>query len=86
MRLLKFGSRGEVSLTTNLIKDLPPYAILSHTWGADDDEATFNDLQNGSGTRKIGYAKISFCGEQASKDRLQYFWVDTCCIQECHSY
>jgi hypothetical protein len=82
MRLLKLGSRGELSLTTDLIKDIPPYAILSHTWGADDDEVTFNDLQSGSGKSKAGYAKIQFCGEQARKDGLQYFWVDTCCIDK----
>ena len=82
MRLLKLGSRGELSLTKNLIKDIPLYAILSHTWGADDDEVTFNDLQNGSGKSKAGYAKIQFCGEQARKDGLQYFWVDTCCIDK----
>jgi hypothetical protein len=31
---------------------------------------------------KVGYRKISFCGEQAKKDGLNYFWVDTCCIDK----
>ncbi|KIX05609.1 uncharacterized protein Z518_03581 [Rhinocladiella mackenziei CBS 650.93] len=84
MRLVKIGSRGELSLTQNLIEDIPRYAILSHTWGADDDEVTFNDLQNGSGKSKAGYIKIQFCGEQAHKDGLQYFWVDTCCIDKAN--
>jgi hypothetical protein len=52
------------------------YAILLHTWGA--EEATFEDLQNGTGAKKAGYKKIRFCGEQAKRDGLQYFWVDTC--------
>jgi hypothetical protein len=82
MRLLKFGSRGTLSLTKNLIEDIPSYAILSHTWGTDNEEVTFNDLKDGSSKSKAGYAKIRFCGEQARKDNLQYFWVDTCCIDK----
>jgi hypothetical protein len=70
MRLLKVGSRGEVSLTTDVIKDVPPYAILSHAWGADDKEVTFDDLQSGSGRSKAGYTKIQFCAEQARKDGI----------------
>jgi len=85
MRLWRLGSRGEVSLTKNFIEDTPRYAILSHTWGADDDEVTFNDLGNGSGKSKASYAKIQFCGKQASKDGLQYFWVDTCCIDKANN-
>jgi NACHT domain/Heterokaryon incompatibility protein (HET) len=82
MRLLKLSSRGEFTLTTDVIKDDTPYAILSHTWGADKDEVTFKDLQTGSGNSKAGYTKIRFCGEQARKDGLQYFWVDSCCIKK----
>ena len=86
MRLLKFDNRGELTLTENFDeKDIPCYAILSHTWGADDDEVTFDDLKNGSGKSKAGYTKIRFCGEQARKDGLQYFWVDTCCIDKSSS-
>ena len=85
MRLLKFDSRGELTLTKNFDeKDIPCYAILSHTWGADDDEVTFKDLENGFGKIKAGYDKILFCGEQARRDGLQYFWVDTCCIDRAN--
>ena len=84
MCLLKFGSRGELSLTKDLIEDIPSYAILSHTWGADDEEVTFNDLKDRSGKSKAGYAKIQFCGEQARIDGLQYIWVDTCCIDKAN--
>jgi hypothetical protein len=83
MRLLKFGSHGELSLTKNLIENIPSYAILSHTWGADDDEVTFDEVKNGSWKSKAsGSTKIRFCGEQARRDGLQYFWVDTCCIDK----
>ena len=44
MRLLKLNSRGEFTLTTDIIKDDTPYAIISYTWGADEDKVTFNDL------------------------------------------
>ena len=81
MRLLRRCDTGDFSLTQFSDEAIPPYAILSHTWGADHDEVTFNDLQNGSGKSKAGYAKIQFCVEQAKKDGLQYFWVDTCCIK-----
>jgi Heterokaryon incompatibility protein (HET) len=64
----------------------PPYAILSHTWRADDEEeVTFQDLLAGTGTSKPGYEKIQFCGEQAQRDGLHYFWVDTCCIDKTNN-
>ncbi|EDN92191.1 hypothetical protein SS1G_08054 [Sclerotinia sclerotiorum 1980 UF-70] len=37
---------------------------------------------NDTGKSKSGYEKIKFCGEQAAKDGLRYFWVDTCCIDK----
>ncbi|KAG9235725.1 hypothetical protein BJ875DRAFT_533996 [Amylocarpus encephaloides] len=49
------------------------------------DEVTFKDLQNGTGTKKGGYQKIRFCAEQSKRDSLQYFWVDTCCIDKSNS-
>ncbi|OAG35173.1 hypothetical protein AYO21_10632 [Fonsecaea monophora] len=82
MHLLKIGPHGEVSLTDNLITDIPPYAILSHTWGSDNEEVTFKDLKDGSGQSKAGYTKIRFCADQTQKDDLQYFWIDTCCIDK----
>ncbi|KAF2807589.1 uncharacterized protein BDZ99DRAFT_346461, partial [Mytilinidion resinicola] len=60
----------------------PPYGILSHTWGLDTEEFTFEDMINGTGEKKPGYEKIRFCGEQARQDGLQYIWVDNCCINK----
>ncbi|KAH8660872.1 hypothetical protein BGZ60DRAFT_456220 [Tricladium varicosporioides] len=82
MRLLQRKDNQEFSLTKDLLSNIPDYAILSHTWGEDDQEVTFKDLVEGSGTFKIGYKKIQFCGEQAARDGLQYIWVDTCCIDK----
>jgi hypothetical protein len=81
MRLLKYEEDGKLTITS--FEDaIPPYAILSHTWGADAEEVTFADLAKGDGKHKPGYKKIRFCGEQAQQDGLHYFWVDTCCIDK----
>jgi hypothetical protein len=82
MRLLEITDSGEFRLTKNLIDDIPPYAILSHTWGTDDEEVTLNDLVSGISNSKIGYRKLEFCREQARSDKLHHFWVDTCCIDK----
>ena len=86
MRLLLRSDTGKFSLTKDLVGDdtIPPYAILSHTWGADAEEVTFENLINDTGEDKPGYEKIRFCGEQARQDGLQYFWIDTCCINRAN--
>jgi hypothetical protein len=82
MRLLNYDEHGELNIVRFYDTATPPYAILSHTWGADADEVTFADLVTGNGKAKRGYEKIRFCGQQAQQDGLQYFWVDTCCIDK----
>lgn len=86
MRLLEYNNAGVFTLTKDFIgDDIPPYAILSHTWGADTEEVTFQDLTCSTRKDKTGYNKIRFCGEQAKRDGLQYFWVDTCCIDKSNN-
>jgi hypothetical protein len=80
MRLLSLDSWSKLAWTEFTVDRVPPYAILSHTWGA--EEVTFEDLVNGHGQSKAGYRKIVFCGEQAARDDVQYFWVDSCCIDK----
>jgi hypothetical protein len=82
MHLLQYGGNGELTITSFDDNELPPYAILSHTWGADEEEVDFADIVNGGGTAKPGYKKIRLCGEQARQDGLEYFWIDTCCINK----
>lgn len=82
MRFLELQGDGEFRLTKNITHDIPPYAILSHTWGETAEEVTFLDLENGTGKSKPGYEKIQFCGRQAGLDGLRHFWVDSCCIDK----
>jgi len=84
MRLLRHSGTSDVSLTRFEDEAIPPYAILSHTWGADTEEVNFEDLINETGKNKPGYKKIRFCGEQAAKDDLEWFWIDTCCINKAN--
>lgn len=84
MRLLTYGSDGALQITRDLVNDIPPYAILSHTWGIDDEEVACHELQHESSKRKAGYGKIQFCGQQAKRDNLDHFWVDTCCIDKAN--
>jgi hypothetical protein len=65
--------------------DAPPYAILSHTWGSEGDEATFPDLRDASETEKLGYIKIKACCARAVEDGLEYVWIDTRCIDKTNS-
>ena len=84
MRLLELLPNGDFRLTRKLLDNaIPPYAILSHTWGDDESqEVTFEDVVEGAGRDKVGYEKIKFCGEEAARDGLRYFWVDSCCIKK----
>ncbi|KAK0731983.1 HET-R [Lasiosphaeris hirsuta] len=83
MRLLERDNTGEFCLTKLLPDDaiIPPYAILSHTW-REDEEVLFEDLNGVTNKNKAGYDKLWFCGDQAERDGLKYFWIDTCCIDK----
>ena len=85
MRLVEIKDDDELSLTADLIRDVPEYAILSHTWGANGEEVTLKDILDGSGKKKTGYKKIEFCRAQAINDGLRHFWVDTCCIDKMNN-
>jgi tetratricopeptide (TPR) repeat protein len=81
MRLLHLDEQGNLVLTDFRGKTIPPYAILSHRWGS--SEVLFNDLMDRTYREKEdGYRKLEFCAKQAAHDNLQYFWVDTCCIDK----
>ncbi|KAF2686139.1 HET-domain-containing protein [Lentithecium fluviatile CBS 122367] len=83
MRLLKLSGNDEPSFTEDINDDteIPPYAILSHTWQK-GQEVTYDEFSNDTSKSKAGYDKIQFCAQQAKRDGLEYFWVDTCCINK----
>lgn len=62
---------------------IPPYAILSHTWGP--EEVLFADIQGGSGANKFGFKKLEGCCKKAAADRFEWVWIDTCCIDKSSS-
>jgi hypothetical protein len=80
MYLLEAHNDDTFTITKFTGDKIPPYAILSHTWEADNQEVTFQDLVNGVGESKTGYRKIQFRGVEAQRDELQYSCVDSCCI------
>jgi hypothetical protein len=79
MRLLHFDTPERLVLTDFHGKTIPPYAILSHRWS--DSEILIEDVLRGTyKDRQEGYRKLAFCAKQAAQDNMQYFWIDTCCI------
>jgi tetratricopeptide (TPR) repeat protein len=79
MRLLHFDALGRLVLTDFRGKTIPSYVILSHRWS--DSEILIEDISSGTYKEKEeGYRKLQFCAERAAQDELQYFWIDTCCI------
>jgi hypothetical protein len=85
MRLLEIQYDGTITLTEDLMvaRNVPAYAILSHTW-LPGQEVTFEEFTRGLGHDKAGFDKIRFCAQQAQRDGLRYFWVDTCCINKAN--
>ncbi|KAI6041049.1 heterokaryon incompatibility protein-domain-containing protein [Pisolithus marmoratus] len=70
------------------------YAILSHCWGVvkqGEKEVSFKEINKllvmSEGMRneirgRTGYKKIIDTCRQAQKDRLEWVWIDTCCIDK----
>ncbi|KAF2726586.1 hypothetical protein EJ04DRAFT_582580 [Polyplosphaeria fusca] len=84
IRLLQRTPDGDIVFREPTSGRVPAYAILSHTWG--ENEVVFQDIEPNAGTgkavSKAGWRKIQFCADQAAADGLQYFWIDTCCIDK----
>ena len=63
--------------------NIPPYVILSHTWGRDSEELTFRDVEGKEIDKPgIGSIKLRECCRQARQDGYGYAWIDTCCIDK----
>ncbi|TGJ84854.1 hypothetical protein E0Z10_g3915 [Xylaria hypoxylon] len=67
--------------------EVPPYAILSHTW--DGEEVTSADFLQGppSTTDRVpkGWVKIKETCKLAEAQGYEYVWIDTCCIDKSSS-
>ncbi|PMD29259.1 HET-domain-containing protein [Hyaloscypha variabilis F] len=87
MRLLKINNVNGDDVEFELVnrEGKPNYAILSHTWGKDTDELSFEDMKNDEGCNKIGYQKMKKFLAKAWQAGLRYGWVDTCCIDKSSS-
>jgi hypothetical protein len=73
-----------LSLVEFFEPNVPPYAILSHTWG--DGEVSFLEMGLPSSRQaKQGFVKITRACETALSLGLEYIWVDTCCIDKTSS-
>jgi hypothetical protein len=84
MRLLEHKPDGDLVFRESTNKDVPAYAILSHTWLDNYEEVSFQDVEAGTGKSKAGWRKIQFCADKAAADGLRYFWIDTCCTVQSH--
>ncbi|KAL1602619.1 hypothetical protein SLS60_006036 [Paraconiothyrium brasiliense] len=80
-----------LSMSSFVGSSVPDYAILSHTWGADSEEITFQDmiaLNRGFEHPKnasSGYCKVIETCQKARAAGIGYCWVDTCCIDKTSS-
>ncbi|OLN97215.1 Vegetative incompatibility protein HET-E-1-like protein 3 [Colletotrichum chlorophyti] len=82
MRLISTSDLTRHSFPDN---DIPPYSILSHTWGS--EEVSHQQMLNiKDEVRSLeGYEKISACAEISRAMGYDYTWVDTCCIDKTSS-
>lgn len=72
---------------TNIDPDATePYAILSHTWGAEEDEVVYADILEGKARSRLTYeTKVAFTCRLAIADGYKYVWIDACCIDKSSS-
>ncbi|KAJ9133713.1 hypothetical protein NKR23_g10575 [Pleurostoma richardsiae] len=82
MRLINAETR---QLKEFFDEELPEYAVLSHTWGDISEEVSLRDYAAGMTEKKPGMRKIELALQQTRRDRLQWLWVDTCCIDRSSS-
>ncbi|RDW56821.1 hypothetical protein BP5796_12888 [Coleophoma crateriformis] len=69
------------------VVDIPHYAIISHTWAA--EEVTYYDVVNKQGldavSWKQGYSKLMEFRREAARNGFKWIWMDSCCIDKTSS-
>lgn len=87
MRLLKASTVASEAQQLELVefvgREVPGYAILSHTWG--EDEVLYEDVATLSARKRKAFPKVKYAAEQTRKDGLDFIWIDTCCINKSSS-
>ncbi|KAF2256584.1 HET-domain-containing protein, partial [Trematosphaeria pertusa] len=66
-------------------QNIPPYAILSHTW--EEQELSFKEYYNPKAHLRHpkSAAKLFRTCERAIQDGYEFVWVDSCCIDKSSS-
>lgn len=96
---MRFVDASTLEVVSRRDDERPPYAILSHTWGRDEDEVTLQDMQTWFAAvkagvkaspahainQRAGFLKIQHAANLARSDGLDFVWVDTCCIDKTSS-
>lgn len=78
MRLLK-ASEYPLRLQNFYDRNVPAYAILSHTWSENpEEEVLYADVISGTACSKSAFNKIQACMREAVDKGYEYCWVDTC--------
>jgi hypothetical protein len=85
MRLLNTRT---LKLRTFVPTEVPDYAILSHRWEK-LGEVTFKDItecpisdMNSPARLLRGFSKVEGACKLATKDRYDWIWIDSCCIDK----
>ena len=75
-----------LKLTDQLTDEqVPPYAILSHCWGAKEVSLQEFIASSAEDKTETKFEKIQECCELARQRGLGHAWVDTCCIDKTSS-
>ena len=84
---------GRVNRRTKVLEvaddEATSYAILSHRWT--EQEVNYEEItdlvkmekdEQNEVRQRLGYQKIHASCEQAKRDKFEWLWVDTCCIDK----
>ena len=63
--------------------EIPIYVILSHTWNSPHEVSYQEMMQITQEVQsKSGFEKITNAAQKALKAKIDWIWIDTCCIDK----